>query len=1234
MPSSPTPAQRRAIEARGDVLVMAGAGAGKTSTLVARILDRVLDAPDRVPLDRLLVVTFNEAAAAEMRSRLQRALVERRQANPDDAWVAEQAALLDAALVSTLHGFCLRLVREHFHELGLDPQFSVQDPLQTGLMRHQILEELLAAHYAGTGPQSGAVRAWLRRHAADGDARVRQLVLAVHDYSRSLPDATGWLRGLRERCDDPAGAAWRELLLPGVREWAVGWRETVDRVAEETPDNFTASEARVALASLVEGPSSGVTAGLEAVVRAGDRGRYVKGMPGYRRVTAWREPLADLLDEAAELLEFAVPAEPGRPDAIQADWDVARDDVAALLELVAQFDAAFSSARRSAAVLDFADLEQMALRLLWNPAAGRPTDLALRWRDRLAHVFVDEYQDINAAQDRIIACVGREGAEANRFFVGDVKQSIYRFRRAAPRIFQGYARAWRRPDGGGTVVPLSENFRSHEAILGFVNAWFGRLMRETVGGVAYDGDARLVFGAPDLRAPLREQPEGRVELHLLLTHGEEAEDAQDAGSGESETGATSVADLDTEERQAAMTAVRLRELRESGATVWDAKLRAHRAVTWRDMVVLHPGPGSVSERWARQFARAGVPFEARRGGFFRSTEVSDLINLARLLDNPLQDLPLLAVLRSPLVGLTVEELVATRLVCRTGRFWEAVERCARGGDADVEAASTPEWREALRSARMRLKWFLGRFQGWRVLSREGAVSRCLERILVETGYEAWLRSQPRSEGPLGNLRRLLAMARQFDQFQRRGLYRFLRFMDAQDETGEEVEGASAADGDAVRLLSMHRSKGLEFPVVVAAGLGRRFNLRDLREEWLLDEESGICPPVLPPGRTRGYASLPRWLGLRRQLRETLGEQIRLMYVACTRAEDRLILVGACRASRLEGWTDPTASLTDRQAIRAPDPLAWLGPLLPALTGAADWAARDRGVGTHLAWSLHRSLELAGSTAGPTHAGDVADAGASAGAHSWDAPETVEALRQRLTWEYPWLSATREPAKAAVTTLRRRWAADEEAMELAEDAWRPRRAGSDAESRARSAEAVARGTAHHAFFELLDLARAGDREGVASELGRLTQDGWLSDEQVRWVDVEGVAAFFETEVGTRIREERDRVQRELPFTLRLTPREARQLGAPSRIEGFSDDDFLVVQGVADLVVFLPEEIWLVDYKTDRVRGGEVDARAGEYAAQLRLYARALSRIYGRPVTGRYLWFIEPRRLIEVGAAETE
>lgn len=1206
--SQPTPNQLAAITATGNLLVEAGAGAGKTRTLVERCLARLLDPADPFSLDEMLLVTFTEAAAAEMRKRIREALerrVEEERQRPAAAAaenalrqrLEEQLALLDAARISTLHGFCLQLVRDHFYELEIDPQVVVLDAAQSRLLAGEALDQVMQAHYAGKSPVDEAVQQLILVQGRGWDWPIRELVLKLHEHTQTLAHPARWFAEQVEAFRSPTASRWLEWLLASLGEWRTGWLETLHDVPGE---NAQAQRCRAALHALPPAPSRGDTMLLLAAIQAAD-GDWPKG-----KKTAFRAPLAKLFEEAAYLISVA---ETGQGiDPLEEDWNWVRHHLGALLELAREFATAFARTKRELGAVDFHDLEQFALRLLWDPVADQPTVVARHWREKLRLVFVDEYQDINAAQDKIIGALSRDGEAANRFLVGDVKQSIYRFRLADPRIFQRYTEAWRRAGPHSRVIPLVENFRSHEGILNFVNRVFAALMHPAVGGVAYDEEARLRFGDPEGRAAMtlaaKVCAEPRVEFHLRLTS------KDDSAAEEADLDDPGLADLSRTEYEARAVALRLARLKETGFQVWDKESKAHRPVEWRDMVVLLRSPRNKAETFAQEFARQGVPLEVERGGFYETTEVSDLLNLLRLLDNPLQDVPVLAVLRSPLVGLTLDELATIRLALPRGRFWTALGRWH-----EIEGSR-------LRGAGFgRVDLFLRRFARWRQLARQGSLSRCVETVLDETHYEDWLLAQPRGEQRRANVQRLLAMTRQFDQLQRQGLFRFLRFVEAEQEAGVDPEPAAVETGNAVRLMSIHRSKGLEFPVVVLADLGGRFNFADTRGGIILDEEYGLCPQVKPPTTGQRYPSLPYWLAARRQKRELLGEELRLLYVALTRACDKLILTGTVsRATAENKWRENTAvGLRPTRILAANSCVDWLGPLMPALAGTADWLMQPEGRSLLLSWRLIESDDLAGSVQGsglkPTT--EMPDAAA------------LTALEERLNWHYPHSDATREPAKTSVSTLRRRW--EEEAGEEARPffAFRTELKPEPGASGLSPAEI---GTAHHKFLQHVELDEVGNVQTIKESAVRLAAANVLTAAEVAVLDYAALASFWTSEIGQRIRGQAPHVRRELPFTARFEPRELHRAGAIAAAGGIvANGDYVIVQGVADLVVILPEEIWLVDFKTDHLKGSDVEAKVAQYEPQIRLYALALERIYRRPVTERWLHFLNLGRSMRVEEA---
>jgi ATP-dependent helicase/nuclease subunit A len=1235
-----TPSQRRAVAARGNVLVMAGAGTGKTRTLVERCLDCLCR--ECVSLDEILVVTFTEAAATEMKQRLRTALEAALASRPStlDQHLAEQLALFDTAPIGTLHSFCLRLVREHFYELGLDPQLAVLDPGEARLLAEETLDEQFQSHYAGQTDLSIAGQNLIQIYGNGDERPIRAMLLRLYHYAQTRPDADRWLTEQIARFASPEPVEWREWLNQAILDWHAEWLPVLENLKNQ-------NEKAVELLEILEPKgSAGVAPDLSAhksVRRDAKRDRPEARATEFcdetaakvleqiisaddnwpaKRKTALRKPLEDFFADAA-FLHSLMPTGSGR-EPLAEDWDWVRGHMTALLQLAQEFGQKFAERKRADGVLDFHDLEQFALKLLWVSTVGKPTAIAERWRQKIRFVFVDEYQDINAAQDQIIQALSRDpfgvppsggpdGAPpkggtpntGNRFLVGDVKQSIYRFRLADPKIFRDYANQWRGKNG--QVIPLTENFRSRESLLGFVNSVFERLMREDVGGVGYDAEARLQFGAPEHRAVLSLAQDVSPHAELLLRF----KGNHDDGRADGDSGDSDLAELEETEKEARLVAYRLRKLVKEGHQIWNEANSAERAVEWRDMAVLLRAPANKAEAYAKEFERAGVPLVVERGGFYDSTEIADLLSLLKLLDNPLQDIPVIAVLRSPLVGLSLDELAAVRLAAKDVHFWTALNR-----RRDVSSAKCQVPSHETAATFSKVDNFLKRFSRWRQLARQASLSQCLETVLAETHYAEWLRSRPRGAQRQANVERFLGLAQQFDQFQRQGLFRFLKFIEAQQTADAEPEVAAVAEENAVRLMSIHQSKGLEFPVVVVADLAKPFNEQDLRDEMIFDEQFGLCPRVKSPHMGRRYPSLPHWLAQWHQRREQHGEELRLLYVAMTRARDTLILTATVSEKKWESFW-PKSEVTSRDIISTKSYAEWLGMWFQVHSPQSTVQGAREGELPYLRWRIVNDRELSDQSATGNRQSPM----------GWPAldKKTKQRLRGVLTWQYGFDAATRRAAKSSVTALRRQAEEldDETEQIFAPRAFKPM-ARRGAQGKLSATEA---GTAHHKFLQHFSFESAENLKSLEAEAKRLERKKILSADAVAALDLANITAFWSSPAGGKVLSQRKLVQRELPFTAKFSPVEVDAIIGVKTPPGL-EDEFVVVQGVVDLVVLLPEEIWLVDFKTDEIKPRELAERTRLYEPQLKLYANALSRIYSRPVTNCWLHFLAARQTVDI------
>lgn len=1165
-----TEAQRQAVEHAGNTLLKAGAGTGKTSTLVQRVLHWVTEKGHSI--DRLLMVTFTEASAAEMRQRIRESLMSRLEAASTDEeqdLLGEQLARLEQAQISTLHSFCLRLVKENFHLLGIDPDVRVLDDQQTRPLEERLLDELMRERVAGQDEGSLAVQRLIRTYAAGNRDRVQGWIKQVHRFVRTLPAPDAWIEGELAAYAEPEPIQWREWLGEEICDWRTQWIPRLEPLRNE--NDFVEQALAGVRAIPVEGDLLQMGEALALICKPG---RWANGTDA-----ALKKTVNKCYDEAAIFADWLELSE-GR-NGLDEDWDHVRGDMATLLRLVREFDRRFTEAKGEIGGIDFADQEQLTLRLLLDETTG----VAVQCRDWFQQVMIDEAQDINRAQDAIL----REVSGENRFIVGDIKQCIYQFRLTDPRIFDGYATRW--SAGEGRVIPLQDNFRSHEGVVCFVNRLFESIMVPEVGGMDYDESARLEFGAPDSRSErsLANDPAGenRVEINFLAAK----------NPGES-VGATTV------ELEARMVASRLRELKDREYQIQDPETDRFRPVDWQDMAVLLRSPSTGAETYVQEFRSFGIPLQAKRAGFYSSMEVADLINLMRLLDNPRQDIPLLAVLRSPLVGWSVEELGWLRVGHGRESCWESLARVAEAEESNgIKEKATA---------------FKARFDQWRSLVRQSSLSHALEVILEQTHYEALLAMQPRGAERAGNLRRLLELARQYDPYQRQGLHRFIRFIDAQEEANVDLEPAPPAVTNSVRLMSVHQSKGLEFPVVAVGGMGKQFNEQDYKAALTVDEDLGLCPQVFPGGPEQRYPSLPLVLARRRGRRELRGEELRLLYVACTRAKDRLILAGAMNSTAEDLEDIMARELGAGEVAAAKGTFDWLLPWLGRSIGATGPNdAKDS-----LSWDLWTADDVRLIPA----VGIETDEDGTAGDPF--ARVDSDALADRLEFAYPFAGASVEAAKTSVSDLRKR-AAETDDVTKPKYA-RPTEFEESVPTDGRLSAADL-GTLHHSFLQQIDPWKASSPQELKAQANRLLQAGELDERGIAALDFPAIAGFWASSVGRSFLSGGGKLERELPFTARFGTRQLAELNVGGHAE-LGTEDFVVVQGVVDLALIGESEIVIADYKTDHFRIGDLDSKLGAYVPQLRLYAEALEMIYRRPVRSAWLYFLAHGKAVDALKAE--
>ena len=1164
----PTPSQEAAVRTRGaDILVSAGAGSGKTMVLTERLMAYLTDPDAPEELDRFLVITFTKAAAGELKSRIADKIADALAADPGSRRLRRQSALCRQAQIGTIHSFCAALLRENAHLLQLSPDFRILDEDRAAAMRAAALERELEASYERAEDYPGFLLLADTVGAGRDDRRLAELALTLHAKMQSHARPERWAARQTEllRADyaDARETPWGREVLESAAATAAYWAEEFERLLGGIRG---AERIKTAYGPSLQETAEALRELCRCLELGWDRARacFPVPFPGLRGVPKDLEPA--LTERVKARRAACKKAMDKLADALASESAALLDELRqtapameALLALTLRFDARYAADKRRAGLVDYADLEHLSARLLIGED-GEPTELARRVSGRYREIMVDEYQDVSRVQDEIFRALGSGGA--SRFFVGDVKQSIYRFRLAEPEIFNEKYRAWPDPElaepGAPRRVLLQENFRSRREILGAANSVFSRCMSRRLGDLDYDENAMLRYGAVyyDEKAP---GPAAKPELCLVALPGKDEE-------GESP---------DKTALEAAFVARQIRELVASGATVLGRD--GPRPIEYGDVAILLRAAGVVGGVYRRALAREGVPVAVGQGGgYFSSVEISAAMSLLAVIDNPHQDIPLIAALRSPAFLFSADELSAIRAADRDADFYGAL--CA--------AAENNE----------KCRAFLGTLARLRMLAADLPVEELLWELLDGLELLSLCSAMTDGEQRRANLMELTELARRFEGSGYRGLHRFVLWLRRQAERGQEPE-VGGPGASAVQIFSVHKSKGLEFPVVFLCDLARQFNRQDSRDAVLVHPALGLGPKRTDLERRVEYPTLARHAIRLRLEREMLSEEMRLLYVAMTRARERLVMTAAL--------TDPGKRIEKLRLAMDEEPAP------EQLAGAA----------APLDWLLAAALADGGETLTLRVEEAVAEAAAEAGEEKplceADAEAAAE-LWRNLDCRYPFAEAVELPSKVTATELKGREEPDADAQAL-----RPARGGlfrlPDFTRRDMPLTGAKRGTATHLVLQYMDFAETGSVEAVRREIERLRREDYLTEREAAAVDAGAIRDLFASPLGERMLRAEWR-EREFRFSLLVDAKE---------LFGCAPGEQVLLQGVVDCCLEEDGQLVIVDYKTDAVKTPEaIAARARSYAGQLRAYAAALGRIFEKPVKECVLYFLAAGEAVTV------
>ena len=1207
-----TEAQFNAIRSRNaNLLVSAAAGSGKTAVLVERILQLISE--DHVPIKNMLIVTFTNAAAGEMRTRIIRALSKKLRApGAEVEWLREQLEGAGSAYIMTLHAFCNDLVRKHFYKVDMDPSFRVGDAALLKALREEAAMMTLESAYETMTPDFGSfIEAFSGNRT---DEKIEGLLWNVHSFIQSQPAPEAWLTRQTQalEVDSSENSHWLRSLL--------------SMISDELTALIASYEEALTLCQHPAGPQTYLTAveddlaQLEALKDSVEEGyacayQTLAGVK-FEKLKPVRIAEGDLLSaelktavqDRRDMVKDYVKRMSKHffsqdPEALDTSIKNLLPGTRALCQLVLSLEENYGALKKEAGVIDFYDLEHLAIEILKDPEIAGMNKL------KFEHIFLDEYQDSNLVQETVIRAIARED---NVFLVGDVKQSIYKFRLADPTLFMDKLNRFSRATSAkDRIIDLSANFRSRPELLERVNGFFWRVMSLSLGEVSYDVHARLNPGLifPESSVPC-------LSLTLIDTGKASDGDGLQGSLTQNEADGMEVSDPELEEALSYMKNAELEAHVVAGmiketlkADLYDPKLQAVRPPRFRDIVILMRSPKAVAETYVQVLSQYGLPVRADGvGARISSFEMKVAISLMKIIDNSRMDLDLLTVMRSPIGGFTTDELALIRRRSPEGTFRDAAAVLA-----EAEAAGEETGAQDLGA---RLRGFFTRLEAWSNYAKYERMGDFIWRLLMETGLLEYARAMPEGELRAAQLMKLAERAAEYEASLRGDLQGFIHALEESEASdfGAEVPKNLAEDEDFIRIMSVHKSKGLEFPIVFLADTGKKFNMRDSYGDLLLHKDLGIALKEIDPVRRTYRTSLPQ-LAIQKAIeREALSEELRILYVALTRAVDRLYVTGATKFAE-RALANYSRGCLPFAMGQAKCPLDWMGAYAVGESPGSD---------SRWDYEVVSAREILRSqTFDEASRRELEDLLAEA-RHQVLAPSVIKRLESgRDPGMPPQGHLTALPSKVSVTALKALEASGQSGLDreaTLEVLYKPEltEAPRFMAQESTAAAGAVRGSAFHTMLQYMDFSKMANktsderRVALVQEKARLVSEGRLLKEMAEALSLESLTGFFEHDLFERLLKA-PRVEREKAFVLKRG----------------TGPDFSMIQGIIDLYFEDERGLVLVDYKTDRLFGPEAALIMKQrYSTQLRLYAEALKRLTGKTPEAAWLYAAHLNQWIDI------
>lgn len=1295
--SSPkwTKEQQNVIDSRGgNLLVAAAAGSGKTAVLVERIIQMILNKDLKVDIDKLLVVTFTNAAASEMRERIGDAISKKLDENPEDEHLQDQLVLLNKASITTIHSFCLEVIKSNFHKINLDPNFRIGDETECSLMKLEAIDETFDILYENNDEEfCYLVDCYAEKR---GDTNLQKLILSIYSFVMASPYPKVWLKNSAEDFNidenfDFATSKWAMAILETVKIQMEGIEKSLKKAIEDVEDidelvTFT-DKLKIEYKKMSEILKACDISWTEAYDKISSMQfeNYAKGVKRIPKDAPYyikeeKDKAKKIRDNAKKSIEKIRASVFNKPyEDLNEEIKFLYPVVKSISDVVLMFEEIYSQKKREKGIIDFNDIEHFALDILTEKdengeflfdenGKNIPSDIALEYREKFYEIFIDEYQDSNQVQEVILSTIAKKD-KPNRFMVGDVKQSIYRFRQAKPEIFlKKYATYDTDLSSKYKKIMLYKNFRSRKEVVDSVNYIFEHIMSENLGEIDYNEEERLNLGA-DFKQVEDENVilGGATEIHLMEKKIDEVEDSEEEEDSE---------DLDISQVEARMVGKIIKDImkpNENGEImqVFDKRLGKYRNVEYKDIVILLRATSTWAPVFAEELINMDITTYADIGqGYFDTMEVQIIMSYLKVIDNPMQDIPLIAILRSPIYGFTPEDFIDIRVMDRKVSFYEAmklfvgekidinqedesdVEQFELGEedfseydaiitrnefDEFYEASKTIEQNNQLTDKpktelELKVRRFLDDLKDLQEKSMYMSTDEFLWYIYTNSGYYAYCGALPGGSQRQANLRILFERAKQFEETSFKGIFNFINFISKLRKSNSDMGSAKTLGENAnvVRIMSIHKSKGLEFPIVICSAMGRNFNTMDFRKDVLYHHELGYGPQIVDFERRISYPSIAKEALKCKINIENISEEMRILYVALTRAKEKLIITGSIKdiEKNVHKWSSNISTekmVSKYDILNGKNYLDWimpalikhedLKPLREKYNISTSISIEDESRWSIKTWNRDDIDFEKHEKEGIRQVLDEMDL-------SESDTEYYDQIQQKLNFKYPYLGVVKKSASISVTEIKKRQE-DYEEQNDSSGLYRqktvlkkPKFINED--QKEEKITGARRGTIVHLIMEVLDFGKIATVEDIKDQIQNLVKRNVITEKESKVLSPRKIFKFFKSPIAKRMLASNFIKREQKIYTqIKMNDVYINDEEFKNNLETY-ENETVMLRGIIDLYFEEDDGLVILDYKTDWVNDYNKNEIVKRYKKQLELYAEALSKLTGKKVKEKYLY----------------